>query len=49
MNRIENKFRELKKKNKKAFIVFITAGFPNFETTKKLVLELIIKIKKLII
>lgn len=40
MNRIEQKFRELKKKNKKAFIVFITAGFPNFEITKKLVLQL---------
>ena len=40
MNRIENKFRELKKKNKKAFIVFITAGFPNFGITRELVLEL---------
>ncbi|MFH1678855.1 MAG: tryptophan synthase subunit alpha [Candidatus Omnitrophota bacterium] len=40
MNRIEQKFRELKKKNKKAFIAFITAGFPNFEVTKRLVLEL---------
>jgi len=40
MNRIEKKFRELKKKGKKAFIVFITAGFPNFEITRRLVLEL---------
>jgi tryptophan synthase alpha chain len=40
MNRIEKRFRELKKKNKKAFIVFITAGFPNFEITRRLVLEL---------
>lgn len=40
VNRIEQKFRELKKKNKKAFIVFITAGFPDFEITRKLVLEL---------
>ncbi len=40
MNRIERKFRELKKKNKKAFIVFITAGYPNFEITRRLVLEL---------
>ena len=40
MNRIEKKFRELKKKDKKAFIVFITAGFPSFEITKRLVLEL---------
>ncbi len=40
VNRIEKKFRELKKKNKKAFIVFITAGFPNFRITRRLVLEL---------
>ena len=40
MNRIEKKFQELKKRNKKAFIVFITAGFPNFEITGRLVLEL---------
>ncbi|MFC1658277.1 tryptophan synthase subunit alpha [Candidatus Omnitrophota bacterium] len=39
-NRIEKKFRELKKKNRKALIVFITAGFPNFAITEKLVLEL---------
>ena len=40
MNRIEKKFKELKEREKKAFIVFITAGFPNFDITKKLVLEL---------
>ena len=40
MNRIEQKFQELKRKDKKAFIVFITAGFPNFAITKRLVLEL---------
>jgi tryptophan synthase alpha chain len=40
MNRIEKKFRELKKKNRKAFIVFITAGFPSFGITKRLILEL---------
>jgi tryptophan synthase alpha chain len=40
INRIEKKFRTLKKKSKKAFIVFITAGFPNFEITRRLVLEL---------
>jgi tryptophan synthase alpha chain len=40
MNRIEQKFQELKDKNNKAFIVFITAGFPNLETTERLVLEL---------
>ena len=40
MNRIEKKFKEIKKQGRKAFIVFITAGFPNFTITKKLVLEL---------
>ncbi|MDD5561137.1 MAG: tryptophan synthase subunit alpha [Candidatus Omnitrophica bacterium] len=40
MNRIDNKFRELKKKGRKAFIAFITAGYPNLNTTAKLVLEL---------
>ena len=39
MNRIEKKFKALKRKNKKAFIVFITAGYPNLSTTKKLILE----------
>jgi len=39
MNRIERKFRELKKAKKKAFIVFITAGYPNLEITRKLILE----------
>lgn len=39
MNRIERKFRELKRKKKKAFIAFITAGYPNLNTTKKLLLE----------
>jgi tryptophan synthase alpha chain len=39
MNRIERKFKELKRKNKKAFIAFITAGYPNLETTRRLVLE----------
>jgi tryptophan synthase alpha chain len=37
-NRIEQKFLTLKKQNKKAFIAFITAGDPNLETTRKLVL-----------
>ena len=40
MNRIEEKFNQLKVKNKKAFIVFITAGFPDLSTTAKLVLSL---------
>ena len=39
MNRINKKFIELKKKGKKAFIVFITAGYPSLATTAKLVLE----------
>lgn len=40
MNRIEQKFKQLCKKKKKAFVVFITAGFPSFNITKRLVLEL---------
>jgi len=40
MNRIEKRFKLLKACNKKAFIVFITAGFPDLATTEKLVLEL---------
>lgn len=40
INRIEQRFQELKRKNKKAFVVFITAGFPSFQITRKLVLEL---------
>ena len=40
MNRIDQKFIQLKKQNKQAFIAFITAGFPNLSTTGKLVLEL---------
>jgi len=39
MNRIDEKFKELKKAKKKAFIVFITAGYPNLNTTGKLILE----------
>jgi tryptophan synthase alpha chain len=39
MNRIENKFRELRKNNKKAFIAFITAGYPNLNTTARLIKE----------
>jgi tryptophan synthase alpha chain len=40
MNRINKKFIELKQKGKKAFIAFITAGYPNLATTAKLVFEL---------
>lgn len=39
MNRIDKKFQELKKGRKKAFIAFITAGYPNLEITRKLILE----------
>jgi len=39
MNRIERKFKELKRSNKKAFIAFITAGYPSLEITKQLVRE----------
>ncbi len=39
MNRIDQKFKTLKIKKKKAFIAFITAGYPNLNITRKLVLE----------
>lgn len=39
MNRIGRKFKDLRKENKKAFIAFITAGYPDINTTEKLVLE----------
>ncbi|MDP3787020.1 MAG: tryptophan synthase subunit alpha [Candidatus Omnitrophota bacterium] len=40
MNRIDKKFTELKKRGKKALIVFITAGDFGLSTTKRLVLGL---------
>lgn len=40
MNRIENKFKQLKQQNKKALIAFITAGYPDLATSAKLVLGL---------
>lgn len=39
-NRIEKKFQDLKRRNKKAFIAFITAGDPALEITRRLVLEI---------
>ena len=39
MNRIDKKFKELKNKNKKAFIAFITAGYPSLKVTERLILE----------
>lgn len=38
MNRIDKKFQELKEKNEKALITFISSGVPELETTEKLVL-----------
>ncbi len=40
MNRIDNKFDDLRKKKKKAFVVYICAGDPDLKFTEKLVLEL---------
>ena len=40
LNRIDLKFRKLKKENKKALIVYLTCGYPNLSTTEKLALEL---------
>ncbi|MBU1912352.1 MAG: tryptophan synthase subunit alpha [Candidatus Omnitrophica bacterium] len=40
MNRIDKKFKELKKNNKKAFIAFIMAGDPSLGVTEKLIHKL---------
>jgi tryptophan synthase alpha chain len=40
MNRIEAKFRELRQARKKAFIAFLTAGYPSLKETEQLVLAL---------
>lgn len=40
INRIEKKFRDLRKLKKKAFIAYITAGDPSLSITKKIVLAL---------
>ena len=39
MKRIERKFDQLRKQHKKAFIAFITAGYPNLAVTASLVKE----------
>lgn len=39
MNRIEEKLKEKQNKKEKAFITYITAGFPNFEKTKEVLLS----------
>jgi len=40
VNLIDKKFKELKRKKKKAFIAFITAGDPNLSSTKNLIFRL---------
>jgi len=40
LGRIDAAFSELKREGKKGFIPFITAGDPNLETTRKLLIEL---------
>ncbi len=40
MNRVDQKFQELRQRKEPAFIPFITAGDPDLETTRGLVLEL---------
>ena len=40
MNRIDKKFSELKKINKKALVTFITAGDPDLQTTEELVIAM---------
>ncbi|MBN1871407.1 MAG: tryptophan synthase subunit alpha [Candidatus Omnitrophica bacterium] len=40
MNRIEKKFLELRKKRKRAFITYITAGYPSLKMTEDIVLAL---------
>ena len=41
MNRIDEKFDELKKMGKKALITFVTAGDPDIRTTKDIVREMV--------
>lgn len=43
MNRIEDKFNELKKLGKKALITFVTAGDPDLGTTKAIVREMAVR------
>jgi len=40
VNRIDNKFNELKSRGRKAFIAYVTAGDPDLAVTKKIVLQL---------
>jgi len=41
MNRINRKFKQLKVKREKAFIVYLTCGYPDLSTTKKLIFEMV--------
>lgn len=43
MNRIDTALAELKNKNEKALVTFVTAGDPDLETTEKLILEMFSK------
>ena len=38
MNRIDKKFKELKKKKKKALIIYMTAGDPSLKKNEELIL-----------
>lgn len=40
MNRIDRRFLELRRQGKKAFIVFITCGYPSLSVTEKFIVEL---------
>ena len=40
MKRIKNKFAELRARNEKALIVYLTAGDPSLSVTKKLILAM---------
>jgi len=40
MNRIDKKFRELKKESRQALIIYITAGYPSLSKTKELIFEI---------
>ncbi|MFA5779954.1 MAG: tryptophan synthase subunit alpha [Elusimicrobiota bacterium] len=40
MTRIEKLLTELKRKNKKALVVFLTAGYPDIKTTEKIILDI---------
>jgi tryptophan synthase alpha chain len=39
MNRIDKRFKQLRAKRQKAFVAFLTAGYPDLATTKELVLD----------